>query len=95
MSEVSIHEGIGQLRGTEQQLVLVVDDRVINFHLAITAAGLDFDAGIRLRDVIQDWQHWQPIIDSTADFLRNRPDAVHNWEVVSDVVFDAPVLSDA
>ncbi|MHC8495676.1 MAG: fumarylacetoacetate hydrolase family protein [Actinomycetes bacterium] len=95
MSEVSIHEGIGQLRGTEQQLVLVVDDRVINFHLAITAAGLDVDAGIRLRDVIQDWQHWQPIIDSTADFLRNRPDAVHNWEVVSDVVFDAPVLSDA
>ena len=55
MSEVSIHEGIGQLRGTEQQLVLVVDDRVINFHLAITAAGLDVDAGIRLRDVFQDW----------------------------------------
>lgn len=95
MSNVSVPEGIGLVRGAVDPLVLVVDDRVVGFADAVAAHGVTVDGSIGLRDVVEDWQRWQPIIDATTQFLRTSPDAVQGWKDADSVVFDAPVLNDA
>ncbi len=95
MASVGVREGIGLRRGNERCLVLVVDDRVVDFGRAIEAQGAVMSPGLSISNVVSDWSFWEPVIDEATSRLRSEPDLVEGWESIHDVVFDAPVPSDA
>lgn len=95
MGSVGIPEGIGLCRGDVQSLVLIVDDRVVDFARAVEAQGSSAPDGISLIDVISEWRFWEPVIDATTTLLRAEPERVEGWQGINDVCFDAPVVPDA
>jgi len=91
-----IVEGIALLRGSPHRLALVVDDAFVPLEDAILAQGEgSAPGGMSLRDLVEDWATWQPIIGNCAEFLRANPESVQGWQNVDDGVFDAPVLPEA
>ena len=95
MPATDVVEGIALLRGDPHGLVLVVDDAFIPLKEALEAQGKGPADGVSLRALVEEWEKWQPILDSSAQFLRANPESVHGWQNVHDGVFDAPVLPDA
>lgn len=95
MDQVGISVGIGLQRGSANPLVLVVDDQVVSFSDAMGAQGTSVPATIELRDIIDDWARWEPLIVSAKELLRTDPGLVQGWSSVEDVVFDAPIPLDS